>query len=221
MIVGMVAISGTIYGRPFPLWEKCLATLCTQCDRVHVRFDSKNGLPDVPDKVRSIAGDKLGKILISGDWNRNLYYWREELLRSLDDVRPTFVLTPDQDEEFEPGIHGDLQRLKDSRVPSLMFGYRTPMPTADGVKIMSSYPPSPHMKAFKWKPGLRYVPYRFWAQVTQYATSTLQMKANSRILHYCYWTAELRKDRATVNRPRHGPKFHKALRGLAEFKKGG
>jgi glycosyltransferase involved in cell wall biosynthesis len=199
-IAGQMAISGISAGRPFPLWKKCLANLRDRCDGLYLRFDALTGNPAVPEEIKRICGSKLKELLVSKTvWNQ--WNWREEMLRMLDHVKPDIVLTPDQDEEFGPGLLDELYRFTNCPSRALMFIYTIPMPTCDGSLIWRRYPGLPHMKAYKWRPGLTYVPYQSCAQVRQYATPKVQLRAETQILHYCYWSADLRKARARSKPP--------------------
>lgn len=194
MIAGMMAIDGR-----FPLWENCLESLLGLSDKVVIRLDG-NSIPDPECFERLLRrgyGDKIDAVMISDEeWNR--WNWREDLLRMLDDLKPDIVLHPDQDEQFQPDVWDDIVRLRESQALALMFSYHAPLPTADGSDPCEgmpypAYPGEPHMKAFKWLSTLTYKDYRGWAQVTNYADQgVLKLAAQSKILHYCCWTPEMR-----------------------------
>ncbi len=194
MILGMMSLGAPTCGGQFPLWAECLASLRDLCDALVIRWDSHTGDPAVRDAVPAICGTKLAALILGRSrWNR--FNWRESMLREADKFAPGLILTPDQDEQFEPGIRDDLATLLASDRGALVFRYR--MVTADGA-VVPVYPSMPHMKAFKWRPGLSYRPYRGFARIAAYADRRQQLAAGSRILHYCYYTPELRRQRRLV-----------------------
>ena len=148
------------------------------------------------DQIPEICGEKL-KSLIIGKSRWNKFNWRQSMLREIDNLglRPRIVLTPDQDEKFGPGLADDIARLLRSQQQALMFRYE--MSTCDGEKV-PLYPERPHMKTFKWRTGLTYVPYQTCAVVTNYARPWHQLAATSRMRHYCYYTKQLRQERGLV-----------------------
>jgi hypothetical protein len=185
-IVGQMAIS------KFPYWEMCLEKMAGIVDELHLRFDVRDGDPSILNRLRS-PGFMQGKIkqVIESKKAWNCWNWREELIRSLDDVKPGIVISLDQDEAFEPGIESELQAFATSQSRAMMFSYRDPMPTIDNVNV-PLYPSKPHMKAFKWQPGLTYVPYHSFAKIHPLHDPDLHFHASTKILHYCCYTPELR-----------------------------
>jgi len=187
MIVGLMALCR------FQYYNKCLCDLLGLVDKVYLRFDGIVGDKKIIEAIPGICGNKLGGIYISAS-NWNAFVWREELLRMLDDVKPDLVLFPDEDESFGSGIEDDLRRLKKSNKQQLAFNYAYPAPSVDGWKHKKPYPSKPHIKAYKWKPGLTYIPYKKRASLSNYGKFNYKM-AKSKILHYCFYTPELRKSK--------------------------
>ncbi len=194
MIAGMMAIDGR-----FPLWENCLDSLLLYADGVVVRVEDVHLNDDdryaLHDKLSVYGSDIMAIHAAFEPWNR--WNWREEMLRRLDDVAPELVLCPDQDEQFQPAVRDDLDRLRGSEYKALMFSYVSPMPTADGVDPCAgmpypTYPGMPHMKAFMWREGLTYKDYTGFARISNYASPDNHMAADSQIMHYCAWTPDLR-----------------------------
>ena len=162
-------------------------------DAAIIRWDTRTGDPAVRDAIPGVCGAKLRSLILGQSrWNR--YNWRESMLREItvQGLKPTIVLTPDQDEKFGPGIHDDLKMLMASGRSALMFQFQ--MMTCDGASV-PLYPRLSHMKAFKWRPDLTYRPYRTCAQVRNYCGREHKMRATSRIQHYCFYTPELRVQR--------------------------
>jgi len=193
MILGMMSIGASTCGGQFPLWGQCLLSLCDLSDKVIVRWDSRNGDPTIKDAAIELCGDKLASLIVGVErWNQ--FNWRESMLREIDrrQLTPNIVLTPDQDEEFGSQVKEDLARLEASRYLALMFRYE--MVTADNASV-PIYPRMPHMKAFKWQPGLTYRPYRGFAMIRNYVAQKYRLSAVSKMRHYCFYTPELRKQR--------------------------
>jgi hypothetical protein len=185
MIVGLMALCR------FPYYEGCLLSLCNLVDKVYLRFDGITGNEKIREVAPYICGDKFGGMLVSSTvWNA--FIWREELLRMLDDVKPELVLFPDEDEVFGLGIDDDLKRFIKSDKQQLAFNYQYPAPTIDGWKHKKPYPSKPHIKVYKWKPGLTYIPYKKRASLSNYGKFHYKM-AKSKMVHYCFYTPELRK----------------------------
>jgi len=187
MIVGLMALCR------FPYYERCLRNLLELVDKVYLRFDGITGDRKIYDSLPGICGNKLGDIYISSSaWNA--FIWREELLRMLDSVKPELVLFPDEDECFGPDIKEDIRRFRKSDKQQLAFNYKYPAPTIDEWKHKKPYPSEPHIKAYKWKEGLTYIPYKKRASLSNYGKFNYKL-AKSKILHYCFYTPELRKNK--------------------------
>lgn len=188
MIVGQMALTGR-----FPLWEKCLRDLAEHCDRLYVRFDTRVGDRRVLKAVPEILGPKMGSTL-SSDTPWDNWQWREEMLRSLDIVKPDLVLTCDEDEMFEPKIKQDLVRL--GRFGGQMaFGYVNP--TEDDWVPPKPYPSKPHVKAYAWKPGLTFRNYQSRGRLSNYRKNQYLL-GQARIQHYCFYTPQLRTAKAVT-----------------------
>lgn len=185
MIVGQMALCR------FPLWDKCLKNLADNVDALYLRFDGITGDRTILDRVNEVAGAKLQRVMVSKTkWDGG--NWREEMLRMLDLVRPSIVLSIDEDEMFGDGIEKDIFRLRNSKKNQMAFKYLWPMPSVDGIMPRNKPLPSkPHVKAYKWRPGLSYIPYMRRARVTGYKKNDYII-GKSMIAHYCFWNEELR-----------------------------
>lgn len=174
----------------FPLWEKCLSSLSFYVDELYLRFDTLRGDLKILEMLRKTNNCKIKKILESNVfWNK--FNWREEMIRMLDDVKPDIVISIDEDEEFEDTIKDEITEFYKSDKVAMMIDYVDPMPTEDKV-IVPKYPGKPHMKLYKWKSGLTYVPYRSFARVTNYCDSSYYWFSKTRLLHYCYFNESIR-----------------------------
>lgn len=187
MIAGMMAICR------FPYFARCLRDLLYIVDKVYLRFDGITGDTEIYDRLPEICGDKLGGIYVSSSY-WNAFIWREELIRMLDDVKPELVLFPDEDETFSMMLANDLKAFRESDKMQMAFNYVYPAPSIDGWKHKKAYPSNRHVKVFKWKEGLTYIPYKKRARLSNYDKDDY-FKAKSKILHYCFYTPELRKNK--------------------------
>jgi hypothetical protein len=115
------------------------------------------------------------------------------MVRMLDDVKPEIVLVPDEDEEFGPYLELDIERLRRSKYPQMAFAYEYPMPTEDGWNGRDKpYPSKPHVKAYKWRPGLTYHPYKRRARLSNFGKDDYIL-GHSRMRHLCFWNEEIRE----------------------------
>jgi len=191
-------VVATVMVTDSPVVIKCLSQLPKICDRIYVLFDCKNGSPELlrelRNNARKIFGGKLKKIVKHRKtWEQGI--WHEWCLRILDDERPEIVVTVGHDEVLQVNkFKADLERLRRGDQPSLMLDYGT-MPTDDGRKIPYIYPVAAHMKAFRWEPGLSYVPYNGRGQVWQYASPAWQFVGKSKVMHYCMWTKGMQAEK--------------------------
>jgi hypothetical protein len=190
---------------PLDLLALSVASLCRTCDFIHVRLDNRQSVDPVwfqqyPKVTRVFRG--------SEDWNRS--NWREDLARSLDDVRPDIVLTPDQDEVFEDSIDQELLEFWTSPKRIMLFKYLGPMPTCDGRLVLNggTYPKTAHALGWKWQEGIGYHPYCGLAQPTQLAAPEgipWQWHARTRVKHYCMWTTEMEAAKRVWVTKEYGP----------------
>jgi hypothetical protein len=196
MIVGQMALYN------HPMWRMTLAALLTHVDKVYLRWDQAGldtniaGGSRISD-AQILCGPKFGGLLISATpWRPT--NWREEMLRLLDTVKPSIVLAPDEDEVFGEGIEDDIETLRRSKHSQMAFEYVVPMPTNDGFDTgPKPYPSKSHVKAFRWKPGLTYLPYKRRARLANYSKTAFVL-GKSKILHYAFYTEEMRKTHLTT-----------------------
>jgi len=174
----------------FPYWRYTLTELAKIADDIYLNYDKNAGDPEMLRFVHEVLGDKLAGVRITeSPWQ--CPNWREECLRMLGEVpdqeRPDIIVCPDQDEVFGDGIKDDLQRLWLSDKNSMQFHY-DPLPASDGRVINEGlpYPPDPHVKAFKYREDLSYLPYHGDGKIAQYHNSIID--ATSKIKHYTAYT---------------------------------
>ncbi|MCP4651130.1 MAG: hypothetical protein GY853_13775 [PVC group bacterium] len=178
--------------RDFPLWKQCLKSLASHVDELYLRFDMRTGDKNILPEIESCCDGKLKK-LIKSDIVWDNHNWKEELLRILDSVHPRVVLFPDEDEEFDSGIEKDIKNFMDSDCKEMIFDFKTILPK--GITKAPSedgrvYPFTKHVKVFKWRPGLTYIPYKNRGRLFTYLDNP-QYEAKSKITHYHFYTMEL------------------------------
>ena len=188
-VAGLMAVSEF----PLDLLSLSVGSLCEICDYVHIRLDNKKSVD--PEWFKQFP--KVKKVIKgTEDWNR--WNWREELVRSLDELKPDIVLMPDQDEVFEGDIVNEMQLFWNSNKKILFFQYAAPMPTSDGRIILGgrSYPKLPHTLGYKWQPDIGYRPYCGLGQPTQLANiGGIRWDAKTKVKHYCMYTPEMEAEK--------------------------
>jgi hypothetical protein len=181
----------------YPNWWKAAQTLIQHVDHFVLRVDPKHTHQDIIQQIYEQPPTLFGKKVTIYQshlvWNR--WNWREEMLRELDAMKPDLVLCPDEDEIFDPMLAAELPEFMASDKSAMMFRYHAPLPTCDGAILFDGkpYPGAPHMKAFKWRPGLTYRDYTGYARVTDYADPACHWMAETEIWHYMGYTPELRE----------------------------
>lgn len=182
MIAGIVAIANQT------LYPICVPRLRLQVDHLTVRIDTNFNISDK--EVMSLCSpDKI--IYSENEWNA--WNWREELLRSLDNVKPDIVLFPDDDEYFNDDILKELPEFEASDKKVLTCSEFL-MLTKDNRLNVPTYPTSPHMVGFKWAEGLTYAPYCGYGQLANYGwREEYKWHLKSKYYHLCFWTEEMQK----------------------------
>ncbi len=176
----------SIYNHPVDIL--CLKDLMSKVDWVTVWLDKRyTHRKKEIEEILSVPGKVMIAKHLWKPCSGNL--WREPLLRSLDEIRPEFVLQPDSDETFGPNFDEDFTTFKDCGLDMMMFNYK--MMTEDGT-YLKPIPRKRHCKIFRWKPSLKFKPYRYRAR-----PRGLHSEINSKypILHYAYWNEECYKAR--------------------------
>ena len=187
-VVGQMAIC------KHPMWKTCLTELCKHVDEVYIRFDLKFRKYQILSHIPIVCGSKLKSIVCYNvEWNK--FNWREDLIRMLDNAKPDIVLSLDEDEIFENTIDSDIINFHKSEKCAAMFNYYAPMPTKDGSIILDGkpYPSSRHMKMFKWKAGLTYLPYKGNAKLSNYENPQTWYLSDTKIKHYSLYDERIYK----------------------------
>ena len=172
----------------FELYHRSLRTLADLCSDVIIRMDLRRGLPlsELP------KGPKWHLFPAKQKWDRGGYH--EELLREVDNLglQPDVIVALDDDESFndDETAKRDCARLVAGEGWQCWFGYGK-MPNWD-FEDLPIYPLSPHVKAFRWRPGLSYLPYVGRDQVASLVGET-SIIGEAKIAHWCCWTPELRR----------------------------
>lgn len=178
-----VAIT-SIAAKLFPgVWQDCLYYHSTISQKLIVRVDMnysddediawiKTNFPHAVIRCSEIV------------WNR--WNWREELIRSLDDIQPKYVIFLDQDETFDTGFEVEFNEFAASEYDYMMFKFSNPSDKPIEKKV---FPAARHMKAFKWKEGLTYNPYQGYAKINGLSNP---MGTKTKVCHWCYWNDYLR-----------------------------
>lgn len=194
-------VAGLIWLYDFPLWRTSLLNMLRVCDEVYVWFDGKHGDTEILAGVTADARcfDKIKGVLVSDlEWGTadKLGPFHDEALRMLDGVKPDIVALWSQDETYgDVDLYKqDLVDLFHSDKDALMVHCDYPMPVDHGEPPFRGrpYPPCPHMRAYKWKPGLTYIPYQGYCRVTNYADPKHHMMAKAKYTHWCMFTKEMR-----------------------------
>jgi hypothetical protein len=81
------------------------------------------------------------------------------------------------------------------------------MPTADHAWV-PTIPRARHCKAIRWKPGLSFSPYRGYGRPNGQLS---ELRAQSRILHYCFFTPELQAAKVATFSEARRAKFGRRL----------
>lgn len=180
----------------FPYTSWMLKDLAEHCDMVTLRYDVENGDGTVLDECsRLLKHMRKTYRVIPGTEKWNRWNWREQLLRSVDKVKPRLVLFPDHDEMF-PSAWWDeeLGAFEESHSLRAMFFYR--MKTVDN-RTVDEYPKARHCKAYKWREAMTYQPYAGYAipNITGYDRFHANYPATSHMGHYCFYTRNMEKQK--------------------------
>lgn len=185
VVAGLMAISD------FPLAPQMVEDLAKRCDILVLRFDALNGNKDLF-KLCCAATGECEVLGLRGRERWNRWNWREQLVRSLDHIRPGYVLFPDSDETFGKEMDDDLDRFVRFGQDVMMFDYE--MATDDDRAVLK-YPKSRHCKAFRWTNKIGYRPYRGYAKPTWPDKECKMYMAKSKIRHYCFFNTAMEMEK--------------------------
>jgi len=199
-IAGMMAINR------FPMAVSMIGRMSFYIDVLILRLDTLNGSELLfTDTQEMFTREKRIRVFKGvSKWDRHT--WRDELLQetlgyyfnnSSDTNGPDILLTPDEDECFEPNaIVQDILDFSESESYFALFDYNMVLcPSEPGHTKAPKYPRSKHCKMFKYVPGMSYSSpnYRGCALPNhgnkQIKNSTF-FEARSKIQHYCYYKKE-------------------------------
>ncbi len=185
-------------------WPWCLEQLADYVDEIylHLHFtpEFKEEWPLSCPKVKGFNIVEHDRELTRME-NRKiglLGQLREGSIRLLDTVEPDLVFFPDEDEAFgEPYLLvRDLRRLMKSEKRQLAFKRCNFWDSMETVRKdrWSFY--RPHVKVYKWQPGLTYLPYQGFNRVTNYGNR--KIVARTVIKHYAFMEKEERERRYSI-----------------------
>lgn len=173
----------------FELLERCFKNNEKFVDEIYLRFDKENTSQKTIDYLMKFEKVK-GHIFREKPGSNNI--WREELLSMPKCNENDIIMTLDIDETISEEVVTDINSFYKSRADHMLIGYNV-CPSEDNSNS-EIYPTSAHMKFFKWKKGISYLPYYGYAQISQYANKKHRSYATKhKIDHYCMWTKEMKK----------------------------
>ena len=182
MIAGLMAISD------YPFSSKSVFELSKKCDVIILRFDVYSGNYDIFENCIRICDCDRFYIESIDKWNR--WNWRQELIASLDDIKPEYVLFPDSDESYDISFDNEFEEFKNSKKDLMMFDYE--MKTIDNRNV-EKYPKARHCKVFRWEKEMTYYPYKGYAIPNYKNRQPSMFMAVSKINHFCFWTKEMER----------------------------
>jgi len=194
----------------FPMTLECLQDLVDRVDHITLWLDyieeyGGAGDPELYTWCENLlveSGVRYQILRATRHWNR--WTFREELIRSLDSIRPDIVIFPDSDEKMGEGFDAELEEFKnDPNVVMNLMPYK--MITNDGRSVQKN-PKARHCKVFKWEPGITYQDLPGTFQKGYRGTAIPNIPAypipkrrtrcfhtRTTVDHYCYYTPELEK----------------------------
>ena len=133
----------------------CLDSLCKYTDELYINLNEAS--PYIDHLCRNHP--KLKKLIITDNpkgWRQGLQ--REKTIRMLDDVKPDIVLWPDADEVYADNLIEDLKAFWESPYDCLWFNLAYLWNSPDWMRRDGLFKSMHHVRAFKWKPGLTFLP---------------------------------------------------------------
>lgn len=182
-------------------WPWCLEELMHYVDEIylllHYSPEFKSDWPKKNPKIKDVVEIEFEKEFTRME-NRKIGLMgklREKTLRMLDNVKPDLVFFPDEDESFpEPELLvKDLRRICKSNKNQLAFKRCNFWDSIDTVRKDKWIFYRPHVKIYKWKSNLTYIPYIGFNRVTTYGNKKLV--ARTVIKHYAFLEKEEREKR--------------------------
>jgi hypothetical protein len=186
-------------------WPWCLENLVEYVDEIYLLLHFSNefsadwhkAIPKVKGVTEVTLEKELNRVEFRNQGNRERF--REQAVRMLDDVKPDLVFFPDEDESFpEPEyLVKDLRRFYKSRINQLAFRRINFWDSMDTVRkdIWNGHH-GPHVRLFKWRPGLTYQPYLGFNRVSSFGKK--RTFARTGMKHYAFMRKEDREWRYHV-----------------------
>jgi hypothetical protein len=174
-------------------WPWCLESLADYVDEIYIHLHATPSFPKVHWPLR-VA--KVSRCLVleheremTRIENRKIGLMgtlRERTLRMLDEVKPDLVFFPDEDEAYgEPDLVArDLHRLIRSGKKQLAFHRCNFWDSMHMVRKDKWAYYRPHVKVYRWQPGLTYLPYAGFNRLTNYGRR--KVVARTVIKHYAF-----------------------------------
>ena len=120
-------------------------------------------------------------------WDQGLQ--RDNTIRLLDDVKPDIVLFPDADETYPKNLLEQLEKFWEEKEKNT-FWFRLMYLWGDEKHFRNDgiYKTIHHVRIYKWKPNITYLPYCGYACPTTFCGEPREKKFNSDtpILHWGY-----------------------------------
>ena len=169
-----------------------LEDLSKYVDEIYVNLNN----PSEPIKEIVKNCPKIVKIINTTNkrnWNQGLQ--RDNTIRMLDDIKPDIVLFPDSDETYPKNLK---EQLKDfwEKEKKKTFWFRLLYLWEDDKHYRNDgiWKAIHHVRAFKWQPDIKYIPYAGYACPTTYINLPRETRYNSDTptLHYGYMTEKNR-----------------------------
>ena len=120
-----------------------------------------------------------------GRWNQGVQ--REKTVRMLDDIKPDIILFPDSDELYPPNLTEQLEKFwADEEAKTFWFRLLYLWGDENHFRNDGLFKSIHHVRAFKWQPGIVYVPkYCGYALPRTYLDSK-RFHSNLPTMHYGY-----------------------------------
>lgn len=162
-------------------------------DEFYVNFNEPTDIA----KEMVLTHPKLKKYIFTengGKWNQGLQ--RTNTIRLLDEVRPDIVLFPDTDEVYPKNIKELLKEFwEDEEKLTMWFRLYYMWDSERTFRNDGIWKSIHHVRAYRWREGLTYRPYRGYAVPTEYSREPRNTRFNSLvpIKHFGYMMTEDRQ----------------------------
>lgn len=164
-----------------------LDDLSKYVDEIYVNLNDatdviKEAVTNCPKVVKIIETTNDGH-----PWNQAIV--RDKTLRMLDEVKPDIVLFPDSDEVYPDTMPEILKEFIESPNECLWFNLMYVWDKPNQVRRDGLFKSMHHVRAFKWRPGLTFLPQcGYGAKPTNTESVGYRFHASAPIKHYGYMT---------------------------------